>query len=142
MKPSNWIRSASTRRLPSSVAATVVGEGSFLLCRLHERHRVVPYVRRDGLRDLPRPAVLRRDSGEPVQLSAHVRKRRSGSRPRLEEALLVRDQEPALAGLEVDDEPLEPVRRRKHLQGMPRVPRRVTQVSDREEQDEERSPND
>ena len=54
----------------------------------------------------------------------------------------MRDQEPALAGLEVDDEPLEPVRRRKHLQGMPRVPRRVTQVSDREEQDEERSPND
>ena len=44
------------------------------------------------------------------------------------------DDEPALAGLGVDDEPLEPVGQDQDLVGLPRAPLRGAQVGDRGEQ--------
>jgi hypothetical protein len=57
--------------------------------------------------------------------------------PRLQEALLAGDDEPALAGLQVHDEPLELVRGRQHLLGVPGERFRVAQVGDRDQQHRE-----
>jgi hypothetical protein len=57
--------------------------------------------------------------------------------PWLEEALLARDDEPAHACLEVNDVPLELVRGNQSLPGLAPFLRRIAEVGDRKEQDQE-----
>ncbi|GII36006.1 hypothetical protein Pph01_10090 [Planotetraspora phitsanulokensis] len=55
--------------------------------------------------------------------------------PRLEEARISGYDEPALAGLKVDDESLDVVRGHQHLSGAPPEVHRLVQTSDRQDED-------
>src|SRR5881397_3741240 len=57
--------------------------------------------------------------------------------PGFEIALLLPDHEAAQAGLEVDEERLQPVRRRDHLLGATRLERPVAQPHDRDQEQRE-----
>jgi hypothetical protein len=57
--------------------------------------------------------------------------------PRLQEALLAGDDEPAHAGLQVDDQPLQLVGGGQHLFGVPGAPFGLAQVKDRHQQHRE-----
>ena len=104
----------------------------------NERHRVVLDVGHAGYRDPLRGAelfgIVRDELAERLGL---LREGGPGGLPGLQEALVAGDDVPAKAGLGVDDEPLEPVRGRQHLLGMPRAIRRLAEIGDREQQHRE-----
>ena len=109
--------------------------------RLHERSRVVLDVRLDVDADLSGQRVLNRVVGESHQYLGPIGKRRSCLIPRLEEALLVRDDETPHARLEVDHQSLELVHQGKLLQraGDPALP--ISFGGNRNEQQGEGSTN-
>jgi len=103
-----------------------------------ERDRVVLNVGGSSLRDPLCPGLLLGAVGDqPFQRPGLLGEGGPGRPPRLKEILLSGDEEPALARLEVDDKPLEPVGDDEHLGGVRRARLRRAQVGDQGEQDRE-----
>jgi hypothetical protein len=86
--------------------------------------------------------VLRGDRRKPDELADLGGKRGPRRLPRLQEALLAGDEEPARAGLEVDHGSLEAVGRDEHLLRGASEPRRLPEIVDRGEQHREGAPDD
>ena len=74
--------------------------------------------------------MLGGDDREPLEGPGRLGKGGLGFPPRVQEAIFLGDGEPALAGLHVDDQPLQPVRRGQHLLGVLGEPFGVAQVGD------------
>jgi hypothetical protein len=111
--------------------------------RVDERGRVLLDVRVRRLRDLPGGArLLGIAGGEPFERGGAGGQAPAGGVPWLQELLLPGEDEAADTRLQVDNEPLELVRRREHLLGVVGGARRLAQVGDGDEQDGERGGQD
>jgi hypothetical protein len=85
-----------------------------------QRDRVILDVGRDGHRDVLRAGALPGVVGDqPFERPGLLGKGGLSGPPGFEEGFLSRDEKPALARLEIDDNPLEPVGNDEHLVGLP-----------------------
>jgi hypothetical protein len=103
----------------------------------HQWHRVVPDIRGGRLPDQDRLLVLGVVGGEPLQPPAGLGKGPLGVPPGVQEPFLAGDHEPPLAGLDVDDQPLQLVGGGQHLLRVQGQPLRGPEILDRHQQHRE-----
>ena len=124
--------------LPLESRVDAAGGGVAAAGGVHDRHRVLLQVGGDVVGDRLGPGVLGGDSGEPFQFPGRAGKGLLRGLPRLEEALVAGEQEAPLAGLQVDDQPLQRASRHQHLLGVPGQLGRVPLVGQGRDQQRER----